>query len=104
MLYARTREAEFVSRENRFVATVLVDGEEVRVHVKNTGRCGEILLPGTRVVLSESDNPGRRYRYDLVAAWKGDLLDQHRLPGAEQGLLRISLRDGAVRSGSGRPP
>ena len=74
MRYARTREAEFVSRENRFVATVLMDGEEVRVHVKNTGRCGEILLPGTRVVLSESDNPGRRYRYDLVAAWKGDLL------------------------------
>ena len=74
MRYARTREAEFVSRENRFVATALVDGEEVRVHVKNTGRCGEILLSGTRVVLSESDNPGRKYRYDLVAAWKGDLL------------------------------
>ena len=51
MRYARTREAMFVSRENRFVATVLMDGEEVRVHVKNTGRCGEILLPGTRVVL-----------------------------------------------------
>ena len=74
MRYTRTREAEFVSRENRFVATVLIDGEEVCVHVKNTGRCGEILLPGTRVVLSSSDNPGRRFGYDLVAAWKGDLL------------------------------
>lgn len=74
MRYAWTVEAEFVSRPNRFVAEVILDGVRERVHVKNTGRCREILVPGTRVVLSDSRNPDRKYRYDLIAAWKGDLL------------------------------
>ncbi|MDO5852482.1 MAG: DNA/RNA nuclease SfsA [Thermoplasmata archaeon] len=74
MRYAWTKEAEFVSRPNRFVAEVILDGVREKVHVKNTGRCREILVPGTRVVLSDSRNPGRKYRYDLIAAWKGDLL------------------------------
>lgn len=74
MRYPRTRRAVFLSRPNRFVALVDVDGETETVHVKNTGRCREILVPGAQVVLSESDNPSRRTRYDLVAVYKGDLL------------------------------
>ena len=74
MRYERTVRARFVSRENRFVATVVLDGVETRVHVKNTGRCREILVPGADVVLSDSGNGSRKYRYDLVAVRKGGLL------------------------------
>lgn len=74
MRYSSTVRAEFIDRPNRFVADVLLDGHEVAVHVKNTGRCRELLVPGAPVVLSDSGNPARRYRYDLVAVQKGDLL------------------------------
>ncbi len=73
-LYGCTLGAEFVSRPNRFVAVVRIDGVETKVHVKNTGRCRELLVPGARVVLSDSGNPDRKYRYDLVAVYKGDML------------------------------
>lgn len=72
--YQSVTEAEFVSRPNRFVAAVLLDGEEIKVHVKNTGRCRELLVPGARVVLSDSKDTKRKYRYDLIAMYKGDLL------------------------------
>lgn len=74
MRYGSVKIAEFVSRPNRFVADVILDGEETRVHVKNTGRCRELLVPGARVVLSDSGNDGRKYRYDLIAVYKGGLL------------------------------
>lgn len=59
-LYAETREAVFLSRPNRFVARVLLAGEEVVCHVKNTGRCKELLLPGARVILAKGENPLRK--------------------------------------------
>lgn len=65
-LYQRVREATFLARPNRFIAQCLLAGEEVVCHVKNTGRCRELLLPGARVWLAESDNPARKTRYDLV--------------------------------------
>jgi len=74
MRYASVRRGVFISRPNRFIAKVMVDGKEETVHVKNTGRCREILVPGTEAVLSESSNPERRTRYDLIAAYKGNLL------------------------------
>ena len=74
MEYERTVRAEVVRRPNRFVAAVVLDGDEILVHVKNTGRCREILVPGATVILSDSGNPDRKYRYDLVAVYKGDLL------------------------------
>ncbi|MDO5861238.1 MAG: DNA/RNA nuclease SfsA [Thermoplasmata archaeon] len=74
MRYERTVRAEFVSRPNRFVANVILDGEPIAVHVKNTGRCREILVPGAPVVLYDSGNPERKYRYDLIAAEKDGLL------------------------------
>ena len=74
MRYPNITRASFVSRENRFVATVRLHGEETRVHVKNTGRCRELLVPGATVYLVDSGRPERKYRYDLVAVEKGDLL------------------------------
>ncbi len=68
MKYDNITEAVFVSRPNRFIAQVEKDGEEITVHVKNTGRCRELLVPGRKVYLSGSDVPGRKTRYDLIAA------------------------------------
>ena len=68
MKYQKTREAKFLERPNRFVAKVEVDGGVETVHVKNTGRCRKLLLPGVKVILSEADKPNRKTRYDLIAA------------------------------------
>ena len=72
--YGKTVRGTFLSRPNRFIAQVEVDGKVETVHVKNTGRCREILIPGTSVVLEDSGNPSRKTRYDLIAAYKGDNL------------------------------
>ena len=74
MRYANVVIGNFVARPNRFIAHVMLDGEEVVCHVKNTGRCRELLAPGAKVVLAVSDNPARKTKYDLVAVWKGDVL------------------------------
>ena len=74
-LYDRVCPAVFLMRPNRFIARCrLVDGREVVCHVKNTGRCRELLLPGTEVYLAESDNPARKTRFDLVTVRKGSML------------------------------
>ena len=70
MQYKEIREARFMRRVNRFVAIALVDGAEVPVHVKNTGRCRELFVEGRRIYLAKSDNPKRKMAYDLVAVWK----------------------------------
>ena len=74
MTYPNSIPARFLSRPNRFVAQVELDGVETTVHVKNTGRCRELLVPGARVWLVKSDNPSRKTAYDLVAVGKGDRL------------------------------
>ena len=74
MKYLKTVSATFIERPNRFIAKVDLEGEEVTVHVKNTGRCKEILIPGAEVILSHSDNPNRKTAYDLISAYKGDML------------------------------
>lgn len=66
--------ASFIKRPNRFNASVLIDEEEIVVHVPNTGRCREILIPGCTVYLREELNPNRKTKYDLIAAIKGDKL------------------------------
>ena len=71
MKYKSIKEGIFLSRPNRFIAYVELDGQEQIVHVKNTGRCKEILIPGARVFLEESDNPARKTKYDLIAVYKG---------------------------------
>ena len=72
ILYQNVTDGIFLSRPNRFIAHVLVDGKEEVCHVKNTGRCRELLVPGAKVTLSISDNPARKTQYDLVAVWKGN--------------------------------
>ena len=66
----RIKEGVFLSRPNRFIAYVMVDGREEKCHVKNTGRCRELLVPGCKVYLEESENPNRSTRFDLVATEK----------------------------------
>ena len=70
MLYHHIKKAEFIDRPNRFIANVLIDGRRETVHVKNTGRCRELLIKGCTVYLEESDKPERRTKYDLVAVEK----------------------------------
>lgn len=74
MRYPNIHRATFLARPNRFLARVLLEGEEIVVHVKNTGRCRELLCPGAAVWLVESDDPARKTRFDLVAVEKEELL------------------------------
>lgn len=71
MTYQDIHAARFLARPNRFIAQVELDGAVETVHVKNTGRCRELLLPGCTVYLEGSANPARKTRYDLVAVEKG---------------------------------
>lgn len=74
MRYDDTARGTFVSRPNRFIAHVMLDGEDTVCHVKNTGRCRELLIPGADVVLCRGKNPARRTAWDLVTVYKGDLM------------------------------
>ncbi len=71
MHYDDIVEGRFESRPNRFIAYVTIDGRQERVHVKNTGRCRELLTENARVFLNRSNNPERTTAYDLVAVRKG---------------------------------
>ena len=70
MTYENITKARFISRPNRFIAEVEADGVRQTVHVKNTGRCKELLIPGCDVWLTAPDSPGRKTKYDLVAVRK----------------------------------
>ena len=74
MRYQNVRAAKFIDRPNRFIAHVELDGKTETVHVKNTGRCRELLVPGCTVYLEKGTNPGRKTAYDLIAVEKGSLL------------------------------
>ena len=70
MQYQNIVEGKFLDRPNRFIAHVEIAGKVETVHVKNTGRCKELLLPGVKVYLEKSGNPNRKTAYDLVAVEK----------------------------------
>ena len=74
MNYHNITEGIFISRPNRFIAKVEINGQTEIVHVKNTGRCKELLIEGAKVFLERSGNPNRKTQFDLVAVQKGDLL------------------------------
>lgn len=74
MEYRNSFPATFLERPNRFIARCLVDGAEVRAHVKNTGRCRELLIPGATVHLEHAPSPSRRTAYSLIAVEKGQRL------------------------------
>ena len=70
MKYNNITPGIFLKRPNRFIAEVEIDGQKETVHVKNTGRCRELLIPGCEVWLTEPGTPGRKTKYDLVAVRK----------------------------------
>ena len=70
MRYERIRKAVFIDRPNRFIAHVEMEGSRETVHVKNTGRCAELLVPGSTVYVQESANPERKTKWDLIAVEK----------------------------------
>lgn len=70
MKYEKVVKGIFKSRPNRFIAQVEIDGAEETVHVKNTGRCRELLATGCTVYLETSSNPARKTKYDLIAVEK----------------------------------
>ena len=73
MNYQNIIHGQFHSRPNRFIAKVWIDGELETVHVKNTGRCRELLLPGAEVILECCDQPTRKTKYDLIGVYKEGL-------------------------------
>lgn len=74
MKYGYVADAVFLQRPNRFIAQVLLHGQEETVHVKNTGRCKELLVPGAKVYLEKGKNPARKTAWDLIAVEKGNRL------------------------------
>jgi len=74
MRYADIHEAVFCARPNRFIAHVEVGGKPEIAHVKNTGRCKELLVSGAKAIVQKAGNPARKTAYDLIAVWKGSRL------------------------------
>ena len=74
MKYGQIAEGKFICRPNRFVAEVEIDGKKEICHVKNTGRCRELLVPGCRVYLEKAQNPERKTKYSIVTVLKKDSL------------------------------
>lgn len=74
MIYPNIREARFLRRPNRFIAIAELDGAETVCHVKNTGRCRELLVPGAKIYLQQAANPLRKTAWDLIAVQKGERL------------------------------
>lgn len=74
MQYKNIKEGKFVARPNRFIALVVIDGKEEVCHVKNTGRCRELLIPGATVYVQEADHDHRKTKYDLIGVRKGERL------------------------------
>ena len=72
MRYRNVIRAAFIDRPNRFIAHVDIDGKRETVHVKNTGRCRELLIPGAEVWLSGTENPARKTAWDLIAVRKSN--------------------------------
>ena len=70
IIYENTVAASFIRRINRFTASVLIGGKEEIVHVKNTGRLGELLIPNAKVTLQKTANPDRKTAYDLISVYK----------------------------------
>lgn len=83
MRYSKITRGIFVERVNRFIAYVMIEGQKEKVHVKNTGRCAELMIPGAVVYLQESEQTDRKTKWDLIAVEK-----ECRLPDPERGLRR----------------
>lgn len=96
----------FVSRPNRFIAHVLTGGRQVVAHVKNTGRCRELLIPGVRVVLQyhpEAAKKGRKTEYDLICVYKDGLLINMDSQAPNQAAWEWMMEKPPLLSPYGRP-
>ena len=71
MKYENVKKGIFIDRPNRFIANVEIDGKKEVVHVKNTGRCRELLIKGVTVFVQEFENTARKTKYDLITVCKG---------------------------------
>ena len=106
MKYEKIVQGVFIERPNRFVAKVEIDSRVETAHVKNTGRCRELLPPGATVYLSDEEGKARKTRYDLVAALKDKRLINmdSQAPNAavgealQQGLITPDMLAQALRS------
>ena len=106
MKYAQVKKGIFKARPNRFVAKVEIDGKEHTVHVKNTGRCRELLIPGAVVILEYHPRAlerGRKTEYSLVAVYKGKLLINMDSQAPNQAALEW-LTDGGFEKALGIRP
>lgn len=74
MQYKNMLEARFLFRPNRFIAHIEVNGQKEVCHVKNTGRCKELLVPGCTIYVQHHDDAKRKTKYSLIAVKKGDIL------------------------------
>ena len=74
MIYERIQKGRFLKRPNRFIAQIEINGKKETVHVKNTGRCAELLVPGAEVFVQKSESAGRKTAWDLIGVRKGDRL------------------------------
>ncbi len=72
--YLNIRRAKFISRPNRFIAHIELDGKVEIAHVKNTGRCRELLLPGCNIFVQENESQHRKTKFDLISVYKGERL------------------------------
>ena len=70
MKYENIQKGTFIARPNRFIAYAEIDGNKETVHVKNTGRCAELLVPGATVYLQKASDPNRKTKWDLIAVDK----------------------------------
>ena len=74
MKYKNIVKGKFLERPNRFISYCEIDNNIEKVHVKNTGKCKELLIPNSVVYLEESDNPNRKTKYSLISVQKNDRL------------------------------
>lgn len=74
MIYNNIKIGKFISRPNRFIAHIEIEGQEQVCHVKNTGRCRELLVPNATVFVEEFSNPNRKTNFDLIAVYKEERL------------------------------
>ena len=74
MIYERIQKGRFLKRPNRFIAKIEINGKEETVHVKNTGRCAELLVPGAEVLVQKSESAERKTGWDLIGVRKADRL------------------------------
>lgn len=96
MRYANMTPGVFLSRPNRFIAHVEIDGQTEIVHVKNTGRCRELLPPGAQVWCQKADNPSRKTKYDLITVRK-----EHRLINMDSQAPNLAAKEWLVSGGLG---